>query len=232
MNMSLSDRVKNILLRPKQEWDIIAGEPTTTADLYRNYILLLAAIGPIASVIGMSLIGISAPFTGSFRVPISTSFASAIVSYILGLAGVYIIALITDYLAPTFSTEKNMGQAMKLATYSLTASWLASIFLIIPALAFLSILGLYSLYLFYTGLPILMKSPSNKSVPYTVAVVVAYIIIFFVISWIPRAFISYPTPGMRIQGVTNEMPREMQDAVKQMEEAAKKMQDTVKKQVK
>lgn len=194
--MELVDRVKNILLQPKQEWEVISGESTTTADLYKNYIVLLAAIGPVASVIGMSIIGVSLPFMGTFRVPIVTSIVSAAVHYILGLVGVYILAMIIDYLAPTFSGQKNMDQALKLAAYSYTAGWLAGIFVIIPMLGILSIVGLYSIYLLHTGIPALMKAPQEKSLGYTVAVVIAAIVIFFVISYIPRAFISYPTPGM------------------------------------
>jgi hypothetical protein len=224
--MNLSERVKNILLRPKQEWEVVAGETTTTADLYRNYICLLAAIGPVASVIGMSVVGVSMPFTGSFRIPILTSISSAVISYILGLISVYIIAFIIDYLAPTFSAQKNMSQALKLATYSFTAGWLASVFIIIPSLGILSILGLYSFYLLYTGIPVLMKSPPEKSVAYTVTVVVASIIIFFLISWISHAFITYPTPGMQMHGVTNEATQEMKKAADEMQDAAKKIQES------
>jgi hypothetical protein len=91
---------------------------------------------------------------------------------------------------------------LKLAAYSYTAGWLAGIFVIIPALGILSIVGLYSIYLLYTGIPVLMKAPREKSLGYTVAVVVAAIIIFVVISWIPRAFISYPTPRVNVPIVT------------------------------
>jgi type III secretory pathway component EscS len=195
--MSLSDRIKGILLKPKQEWQTISGETTTIPELYKAYIIILAAIGPVASVIGMSIVGISLPFVGSFRIPITTSIASAVVHYILTLVGVYILALIIDALAPTFSGEKNINQAFKVATYSYTPGWLAGIFTIIPALSILGILGLYGLYLLYVGLPILMKSPQEKSLGYTVAVIVVAVIIFVVIGVVSRAFISYPTPGMR-----------------------------------
>ncbi|OHE57502.1 MAG: hypothetical protein A2Z47_11485 [Thermodesulfovibrio sp. RBG_19FT_COMBO_42_12] len=199
--MSLSDRIKGILLKPKQEWQTISGETTTIPELYKAYIIVLAAIGPVASVIGMSIVGISLPFVGSFRIPITTSIASAVVHYILTLVGVYILALIIDALAPTFSGEKNINQAFKVATYSYTPGWLAGIFSIIPALSILSILGLYGLYLLYAGLPILMKSPQEKSLGYTVAVIVVAVIIFVVIGIVSHAFISYPTPNMPMPGM-------------------------------
>ncbi len=223
--MKVSERVKNILLRPKQEWEAIANETTSTVELYRNYIAILALIGPVASLIGLSVVGISMPFVGTFRVPILSAFASAVVSYILGLVGVYILALIIDYLAPTFAGQKDKDQALKLAAYSMTAGWLASIFVIIPALSVLSILGLYSFYLLYTGIPILMKSPPEKSLPYTAAVIVAAIVIFVIISWIPRSFISYPVMGPQMPGVTSETIDRSQEAAERMREAAKQARE-------
>jgi polyferredoxin len=195
--MNLSERVKGILLKPQQEWQTISGEATTLPELYRNYVVILAAIGPVASIIGMSIVGIRVPLVGSFRVSIFTSISSAVVHYILTLVGVYVLALIIDALAPTFSGEKNMNQAFKVAAYSHTPGWIIAVVALIPSLSPLGILGLYGLYLLYLGLPVLMKSPKEKSTGYTIAVVIAAFVIFVVIGFISRAFISYPVPGMR-----------------------------------
>ena len=199
--MNLVERAKGIILKPKEEWQTISEENTTIPEVYKTYIIILAAIGPVASIIGMSIVGISMPFMESFRVPITTSIASAVAHFILTLAGIYVLAIIIDKLAPTFSGQQNMNQAFKVAAYSYTPGWLAGIFIVIPALSVLGILGLYGLYLLYLGLPILMKSPQEKSAGYTIAVIVAAIIIFVVIGIISRSFISYPTPNMHIPGM-------------------------------
>src|SRR4030043_1400012 len=199
--MNIVDRIKGILLKPKQEWQTISGETTTIPELYKAYIIVLAAIGPVASVIGMSIVGISLPFVGSFRIPITTSIASAVVHYILTLVGVYILALIIDALAPTFSGEKNINQAFKVAAYSYTPGWVVGVIAIIPALGLLGVLGLYGLYLLYVGLPVLMKSPKEKSLGYTIGVIIAAIVIFVVIGYISRVFIAYPTPSMPMPGM-------------------------------
>ncbi|MBN2437109.1 MAG: YIP1 family protein [Deltaproteobacteria bacterium] len=188
--MNIIERIKGILLKPREEWQTISGETTSVVELYKNYIFILAAIGPVASFIGMSLVGVSLPVGGSYRVSITTGIASAVVHYALTLAGVYVLALIIDALAPTFSGEKNLGQAFKLAAYSGTPGWLVGVFALVPALGILGILGLYGLYLLYLGLPVLMKSPKEKSVGYTVAVIIAAIVIFVVIGAVSRVFIS------------------------------------------
>jgi hypothetical protein len=188
--MNITERIKGILLRPQEEWQTIEGETTPIAELYKNYIILLAAIGPVAAFIGLSLVGVSMPVGGTYRVPVITGILHAIVQYGLTLIGVYVLAFIIDAFAPTFSGEKNIDQAFKLATYSYTPGWLVGIFALIPVLGILGILGLYGLYLLYVGLPVLMKSPKEKSIGYTIAIIIAAIIIFVVIGAISRVFIS------------------------------------------
>jgi hypothetical protein len=199
--MDLVERAKRILLQPGQEWQAINTEPVTTADLYRSYIVPLAAIGPVASIIGMSVVGVSVPFFGTYRVPFGTAVGHAVVSYVLTLVGVYVLALIINALAPTFAAEKNDAQALMVAAYASTAAWLAGVFSLIPVLSVLGILGLYSLYLLYLGLPILMKAPQEKALGYTAVVVVAAIALFAVIGAVSGAFITYPSPTMRLPGM-------------------------------
>jgi hypothetical protein len=199
--MDLVERAKRILLQPGQEWQAINTEAVTTADLYRSYIVPLAAIGPVASIIGMSVVGVSVPFFGTYRVPFGTAVGHAVVSYVLTLVGVYALALIINALAPTFAGEKNDMQALKVAAYASTAAWVAGVFSLIPALSVLGILGLYSLYLLYLGLPILMKAPQEKALGYTAVVIVAAIVIFAAIGVVSGAFITYPSPTMRMPGM-------------------------------
>jgi hypothetical protein len=194
--MNLTDRVKNILLQPAQEWPVIEKESTSISELYRSYIVPLAAIGPIASIIGLSFVGMSVSYSGAFRVPLMTAIGQAVVNYVLALAGVYVLALVIDALAPTFQGKKNAVQALKVAAYSSTAAWLVAIFIIVPALAFLQIVGLYSLYLLYLGLPALMKAPQDKALVYTIVVIIAAVVIFTIIGAVGSLFISYHVPGI------------------------------------
>jgi len=193
--MDLVQRVKQILLSPRTEWQVIEAEPTTTAELYKTYIIPLAAIGPISQIIGYSVFGITVPFVGTYRVPIGSAISGALVAYVLTLAGTYVLALIIDGLAPTFNGQRSQIQALKVAAYSSTASWLAGIFALIPGLRLLAILGVYSLYLLYLGLPIVMKSPRDKALGYTVVVIVAAIVLFMIIGVIAGRFLAVPTAG-------------------------------------
>jgi Yip1 domain len=196
--MNLVDRVKRILLSPRTEWPVIDAEPTAPAQLFTGYIMPLAAIGPIAQLIGYSVFGISVPFVGTYRMPIGTAMTSSLVSYVLTLAGTYVLALIIDGLAPSFNGQRSLIQALKLAAYSSTAAWLAGIFLILPGLRMLTILGAYSLYLLYLGLPVLMRSPREKAMAYTVVVILAAIVLFMLIGTIAGRFMAVPTAAVTV----------------------------------
>src|SRR2546430_14567235 len=101
--MSLRDRVTNILLRPSDEWRVIAREPSSVGELYLSYVAPLAAIGPLASIVGLSVIGYGNPVTGRTRVAFGTSIGHAVVAYVGRLIGVYVLALIIERLTPRFS---------------------------------------------------------------------------------------------------------------------------------
>ena len=55
--MAIVDRVKNILITPKTEWDVIAGETTPTAQLITGYVLPLAAVAAVAHFLGSVFVG-------------------------------------------------------------------------------------------------------------------------------------------------------------------------------
>jgi hypothetical protein len=188
--MNLGERVKRILATPKTEWPIIANEPATMQQIFRDYAVPLAAIPAVAGFIGGSVLGMSM-MGMHYRVGIVPGIVTALVSFGLSLAGVYIIAMVVDALAPTFASRRSSVAATKIAAYSHTASWVAGIFLAIPGLRFLSILGLYGFYLFYTGLGPVMGTPEDKRLPYTLAVVVAALIVFFIVGTLVRALVPF-----------------------------------------
>jgi hypothetical protein len=190
--MNLFERVKGILLNPRAEWSVIEREQGDVAYLFMNYVAILAAIPAVCGFIGTSLIGISLPGLGTVRVPIVTGLVGAVVGYLLTFAMVYIVALLADLLAPTFQGQKNSENALKLVVYSYTPAWLAGVFLLIPSLGFLAILGLYGLYLLWIGIPPLMKAPQEKSIVYTLAIIVCAIVIGLIVGLVQAAIMPFP----------------------------------------
>ncbi len=176
--MDAVTRAKNICLTPKTEWPVIAEEQTPTATLITGYVAPLAAIGAVAGLIGGSIVGVTLPFAGTYRVPIVSGIVTAIFTFVMAIVGVFILSFVISALAPTFDGQKNSAQALKVAVYSYTPAWIAGVLHILPLLGLLSVLAaFYGLYLLYLGLPRLMKCPEDKAVVYTAVVVVCAIVL-------------------------------------------------------
>ncbi len=171
------ERIKRLILSPTAEWQAIEAEPMTAMGIFTSWVVPLAAIGPISLLIGGALFGY-----GIWHPPLSFFISLAISTYVMSLVGTFLLALIVDALAPSFGATKNPVAAMKVAAFSYTAAWIAGIFNLLPALGILSIVGVYSLYLLWLGLPLLMKPPAEKATPYFAVTLVVAVIVTFVAS--------------------------------------------------
>jgi len=160
--MDLIERVKGIVVEPRSEWVKIAAEPATVQSLYTGYIMILAAIGPLASLLA----------TRSIQV--------AIAQYVLSLIVTFVMALIVDALAPSFGGAKDFLGSLKLTAYGYTVAWLAGIFSLLGIVgAALGLLAtIYAIYTFFLGAPVLNKSSMDKAVPFTLVVVLCGIVLF------------------------------------------------------
>lgn len=214
----------------------IAAEPTDAAALYKHHLLIPAAIAPIASFIGMSLVGVGA-FGVHIRVPILSGLVSAIVSYAISLAMVFVLALIVDALAPSFGGVKNQIQALKVVAYSMTAGFVAGVLNLLPSLSILGVLaGLYGIYLLYTGLPVPMQCPPEKAIGYTAVVTICGIVAGILLGSIVA--LVTPSPMARMgaasgdgaisiktpEGSISIDTAKMEAMARKMEEAGKKME--------
>jgi hypothetical protein len=185
--MDITERAKAIVLTPKSEWRAIETEPGDPPYLFRSYVAILAAIPAVCGFLGMSIAGTHASALEPYRVSVLGALAAAVVRYILSFVMVYVIAMIADALAPTFGGSKSQSNALKLVVYAMTPIWLVGVFSLVPGLHVLKILGLYGLYIFWLGTPVLMKAPDEKSVPYAAAVVVCGIVVSLLIAAIVYA---------------------------------------------
>ena len=187
--MNLIERAKAILLKPEETWPVIDAEPATAGSLYKEWILILAAIPAVCSFVGSSLIG-----HGWFRIPLVWGLERMVTHYLLSLVAVFLMALLVDALATNFGGVKNQIAALKLMAYSLTSAWVASVLLLVPSilLGLVVILALfYGLYLFWLGVPVLMKCPKDKATVYTIVVVVVSLVVGALVSGIYSAIFGF-----------------------------------------
>jgi hypothetical protein len=197
--MSMIDRIKGILLEPKTEWPKIAVEPASVQSIYTNWVMILAAIGPVMILISTTL------FTAGLGLGFGFGVRAAVAAYVNSLVGVAVLALIVDVLAPSFGGAKDYVRSLKLVGYSFTAVWVAELALIVPVLGWLVVLAgaIYGFYLFFLGAPLLGRCSADKAVPYTIVVVLCAIVLSYLIQWIIFSLIGFSRMAPGSAGLMN-----------------------------
>jgi hypothetical protein len=158
--------------------------PATRNQILINYVAVLAAITFIGTLIGdLILYGVVLGYFGVAGLAVGGAFVGAIISYIFYVAAVFIVGVVIKSLASNFRSQPNDINALKLSSYVFTPFFLASIAYIIPYVGgFIAFLGLlYGLYILYKGLPIMVSTPQDQVLIFTIVIVVVAIVIFAII---------------------------------------------------
>jgi len=168
-------RVINILLKPKTEWLVIENEKPDRMKLITRYAMLLAIIPALCSFISYGFI--LADYTLSYAIII------AILRFVVSLGIIYLATYISEYLAPSFEAGKDFDRSFQLVCFAYTPGWVFFILALIPHFDFLAIfLGFgYMTYLLYTGIPVIKKTPEDKSLGYSILMVIASFVSYLVI---------------------------------------------------
>ena len=191
--MNIIERVKNILLTPKTEWEVINGETATPQSLLIGYVLPLAIVAAAGSLLKGLL------FAGTFG--LKYFILTAVIAFIASVISYYITVIIVDMLAPSFASEKNMGKSAQLVAYSGTPSYVGALLSFIPIVGWLIALAAwaYGVYLMYLGIGPLKKTPEDKKVVYMIVAFLIMIVLYFIIVAILGA-ILFAAMGMTAVG--------------------------------
>ena len=175
--MNLIERVKNMLVTPKTEWEVVNGETATPMSLLTGYVLPLAIIAAIGTLLKGVL------FTGLLDWGLKYYIIAAVIALVSNIIAYYVTVIVVDMLAPSFGSEKNMGKSAQLVAFSSTPSYIAGLLAFIPVLGWILMIGawVYGIYIMYLGIGPLKKTPEDKKAVYMIVVYVIMIAIYFII---------------------------------------------------
>jgi hypothetical protein len=187
-------RATSIMIDPFAEWARIERDSGDPAYLMSRYVAPLALIPALFGFLGACAIGVIVPGIGLVRAGLFDGIFGAIFGYLLAFVTVLLLGLIVHLLAPLFGGRRDFVSALKLAVYSYTPVWLVGIFLLLPGLRFLMLMGFYGAYLLVIGLPPLMKTPARKSAGFAAVVVLCACVLLALAAAAQRAL--FGTPGL------------------------------------
>jgi hypothetical protein len=179
------NRIKNLILNPKSEWSIIEQEAYTKEQLIRQYALPLMVLVAICSIVGDTI------FQSRLTFSIAAVICKAFFVFGIAYAGMYISAIIITELATSFNSKKDLDACYRLVIYSLSAYFAASaITNLLPFLRELNILGLYSIYLFWIGTSMVLKTPEDNKVGFVVVSTLVMLGVYAILTLILGAILT------------------------------------------
>jgi hypothetical protein len=166
--------VWGLFSHPKEEWEAIRDNPCSVTMCYARHVLILAAIPALSGFIGTTMIGWD--LTG--REPVTLTMGSAatiaLLTYLAMLVGVFSIGYMIHWMGKTYGAEKPLSQCVMLSAYTATPLFIIGIMTLYPLLWLNMILGLpalaYTVFLLYTGLPIMMGISEERGFLFSSAV--------------------------------------------------------------
>ena len=179
----LVERAKNMIVKPKLEWGVVAAESPDVGGITTGYLLPLILVSAVASLIGYGILGFG---LAGVDTTFSYGLAYALLSVISSLASLFLVTMVVKMLGPTFASTDDFGRAYQLVAYGMTPAWVAGILTIIPILGgFAVIVGLiYAIYLYYIGMPPVLGTPQNRVAAYIVVTAIVTIVLWFVLALI------------------------------------------------
>lgn len=169
---------------PKEEWHSID-------DRHESYfyslahIAIIALIPAITSYYSAAHLGWSIGVGELIKLTQQSAMLMSVGMYFGLMSGVIVLAVLIHQLAKVFDANPTYTQSLELAAYTATPLFMVGFASLYPVLWFVMMVGLvgltYSIYLLYSGVPILMHIPEDKGFIYSSSVVTCGLVLLVIL---------------------------------------------------
>lgn len=168
------NHIWGLYAHPKEEWQTIQKRHESL--MYSMvHILVIALIPAICSYYATAHLGWAIGAGDVIKLSQTSAITMSIAMYGGLVVGVLGLAYLIQWMAITFDAKPDFTQSLELAAYTATPLLMAGLSALYPVLWFVAVVGLaaltYSVYLLYSGVPIMMNIPEEKGFIYSSSVV-------------------------------------------------------------
>ena len=168
------NHIWGLYAHPRDEWQTI--EKRHESLMYSlMHILVVALIPAICGYYAAAHIGWTIGVGDPIKISQGSAQLMAVAMYCALVLGVFALAVLIQWMAKTFDSKPSFVQSLELAAYTATPMLMVGIAALFPVLWFVALAGLaatcYSVYLLYSGVPIMMNIPEEKGFIYSSSVV-------------------------------------------------------------
>ncbi|MEM9101590.1 MAG: Yip1 family protein [Pseudomonadota bacterium] len=171
-----------LLYDTERVWGLIKEENTTVTKIYLRFLILFAAMPPVAAFIGATHVGWGVGVGENHRLTTESAMSASVLAYLAILAGVYFITQMTRWMAKIYGATPSLRDCFALVTYSLSPLFLAGLSAVYPILWLNVLLGMVgfslSIKLLYTGTSVMMDLNKEQGFILASSILVAGMVTF------------------------------------------------------
>lgn len=166
--------VIGLFSNPINEWQVIREKLEQDRCQYTVLVFVLALIPPVCGFIGTTQFGWKIGSAEAVKLASKNALAIAVAYYFAIVLGVFVVGYAIKWMGQTYVKSVRLSESVALSAFVSIPLLLVGIFELYPILWVNFLVGLvalgYSVYLLYTGLPILMGIPREQGFLYATAV--------------------------------------------------------------
>jgi len=164
--------LRNIIFSPVKAWDTIDSENKSVRVIRDNFLF------PLIILVSLSAIAGSLLFTNSELSPVYSIF-TGIKWFLVFFLTIYLTSFILGEITFPLDLGRNFSVSFRLISYSLAPFILCQLLSrLFESLLFVNIIGLYGLYIFWTGAEKLLNPPQYKKMPLLIATTITMGVIY------------------------------------------------------
>ena len=169
---------------PKEEWHTI-DERHESYVYSLSHIAIISLIPALTCYYASAYLGWSIGAGDLIKLTHQSATVMSVGLYFGLMTGVIALAILIHELAKTFDASPTYTQSLELAAYTATPLFMVGFAALFPSLWFVMLVGFaglsYSVYLLYSGVPILMHIPEDKGFIYASSVVTCGLVLLVIL---------------------------------------------------
>ena len=155
-----------LLAQPANQWEKVRDVDVSAAKVFLSHTWLFALIAPVSAYIGTTTTGWTVGQGPVVKLTSASAASLSIIFYFAVLVTTFSVAAMVRWMSETYGAKVSFGGALALASYSATPMFIMGAIVLWPVLWMNLLAGLpalaYTLYLFYTGVPIMARIPPER----------------------------------------------------------------------
>ncbi len=164
--------LKNIIFSPVKAWETIDSENKSVKIIRDNFLFPLIILVSITAIAGSLL------FTNTELSPVYSIF-TGIKWFLVFFVSIFLTSLILGEITFPLDLGKNFSVSFRLIAYSLAPFILCQVLSrLFESLLFVNVIGLYGLYIFWTGAEKLLNPPQYKKMPLLIAATITLAVVY------------------------------------------------------